>query len=52
MSFQQQKHQVLEEMNNQKASETLAELRKAIAAAGDQYDPMPSGYLKMIPVIR
>lgn len=36
-------------MNNQKAAETLAELRNAIAAAGDQYDPMPSGYLKMIP---
>ena len=40
---------VLEEMNNQKAAETLAELKNAIAAAGEQYDPMPSGYLKMIP---
>ena len=40
---------VLEGMNNQKAAETLAELKNAIAAAGEQYDPMPSGYLKMIP---
>ena len=46
---QKRQEQVLEEMNNQKAAETLAELRNAIAAAGDQYDPMPSGYLKMIP---
>lgn len=46
---QKRQGQVLEEMNNQKAAETLAELRNAIAAAGDQYDPMPSGYLKMIP---
>ena len=36
-------------MNNQKAAETLAELKNAIAIAGDQYDPMPAGYLKMIP---
>jgi hypothetical protein len=47
---QKRQGQVLEEMNNQKAAETLAELRNAITVAGDQYDPMPSGYLKMIPV--
>ena len=46
---QKRQGQVLEEMNNQKAAETLAELKNAIAVAGDQYDPMPSGYLKMIP---
>ncbi len=46
---QKRQGQVLEEMNIQKAAETLTELRNAIAAAGDQYDPMPSGYLKMIP---
>lgn len=46
---QKRQGQVLEDMNNQKAAETLAELKNAIAAAGDQYDPMPAGYLKMIP---
>lgn len=42
-------NQVLEEMKNQKASETLAELKNAIAAAGERFDPMAAGYLKMIP---
>lgn len=46
---QKRQGQVLEDMNNQKAAETLAELKNAIAVAGGQYDPMPSGYLKMIP---
>ena len=27
----------------------MAELKNAIAAAGEKYNPMPSGYLKMIP---
>lgn len=42
-------NKVLEEMQNQKAAETLAELKNAIAAAGEKYDPMAAGYLKMIP---
>ena len=46
---QKRQNQVLEDMKNQKAAETLAELKNAIAAAGEKYDPMPSGYLKMIP---
>lgn len=46
---QKRQDQVLEDMKNQKATETLAELKNAIAAAGEQYDPMPAGYLKMIP---
>jgi hypothetical protein len=46
---QKRQGQILEEMKNQKAAETLAELKNAIAAAGEKYDPMPSGYLKMIP---
>ena len=46
---QKRQGKVLEDMNNQKAAETLAELKNAIAVAGEQYDPMPSGYLKMIP---
>ena len=46
---QKRQNQVLEDMKNQKAAETLTELKNAIAAAGEKYDPMPSGYLKMIP---
>ena len=46
---QKRQGQVLEEMKNQKAAETLVELKNAIAAAGEQYDPMAAGYLKMIP---
>ena len=46
---QKRQGQVLEDMKNQKAAETLAELKNAIAAAGEQYDPMAAGYLKMIP---
>lgn len=42
-------NKVLEEMQNQKAAETLSELKNAIAAAGEKYDPMAAGYLKMIP---
>lgn len=40
---------VLDEMKIQKATETLAELKDAIAAAGEKYNPMATGYLKMIP---
>ena len=40
---------VLEEMKTQKAEELLTDLRNKIAAAGDQYDPMISGCLQMIP---
>jgi hypothetical protein len=36
-------------MKIQKATETLAELKDAIAAAGEKYNPMATGYLKMIP---
>lgn len=46
---QKRQNQVLEEMKNQKAAETLAELKNAIATAGEKYDPMAAGYLKMIP---
>ena len=42
-------NKVLEEMQNQKAAETLTELKNAIAAAGEEYNPMAAGYLKMIP---
>lgn len=42
-------NKVLAEMQNQKAAETLSELKNAIAAAGEKYDPMAAGYLKMIP---
>lgn len=46
---QKRQGQVLEEMKNQKAAETLADMKNAIAAAGEKYDPMAAGYLKMIP---
>lgn len=46
---QKRQGQVLEDMKNQKAAETLAELKNTIATAGEQYDPMAAGYLKMIP---
>ena len=46
---QKRQGKVLEDMKNQKAAETLAELKNAIAAAGEKYDPMAAGYLKMIP---
>ena len=42
-------NKVLAEMQNQKAAENLSELKNAIAAAGEKYDPMAAGYLKMIP---
>lgn len=41
--------QVLEEMKNQKAEELLTDLRNRIASAGEQYDPMVSGCLQLIP---
>lgn len=41
--------QVLEEMKTQKAEELLTDLRNKIATAGDQYDPMIAGCLKLIP---
>lgn len=46
---QKRQGQVLEEMKNQKAAETLADMKNTIAAAGEKYDPMAAGYLKMIP---
>lgn len=46
---QSRQTQVLEEMKTQKAEELLTELRNRIASAGDQYDPMVSGSLQMIP---
>ena len=41
--------QVLDELMNQKAEELLTDLKSAIASAGDRYNPMVAGYLKMIP---
>lgn len=40
---------VLDDMKIQKAAETLVELKNAIAVAGEKYNPMAAGYLKMIP---
>lgn len=42
--------QVLEDMKMQKAEELLSELKNTIASAGDHYNPMVAGCLKMIPV--
>lgn len=41
--------QVLEELKNQKAEELLSDLKNSIASAGEQYNPMVAGCLKMIP---
>ena len=41
--------QVLDEMKMQKAEELLSELKNAIASAGEHYNPMVAGCLKMIP---
>lgn len=40
---------VIEGMKNQKAEETLTEMKNAIAAAGDRYSPMVAGSMKMLP---
>ena len=40
---------VLEDMKNQKAEEMLTELKNAIVSAGERYNPMVAGCLKMIP---
>lgn len=41
--------QVLDEMKMQKAEELLTDLKNAIASAGERYNPMVAGCLKMIP---
>lgn len=41
--------QVLDEMKMQKAEELLSELKNSIAVAGEHYNPMVAGCLKMIP---
>ena len=41
--------QVLDEMKMQKAEELLSELKNSIAVAGEHYNPMVVGCLKMIP---
>ena len=41
--------QVLDELKNQKAEELLTDLKNAIASAGERYNPMVAGCLKMIP---
>jgi hypothetical protein len=41
--------QVLDEMKMQKAEELLSELKNSIASAGEHYNPMVAGCLKMIP---
>lgn len=41
--------QVLEELKKQKAEELLSDLKNTIASAGEQYNPMVAGCLKMIP---
>jgi hypothetical protein len=41
--------QVLDEMKMQKAEELLSELKNAIASAGEHYNRMVAGCLKMIP---
>ena len=41
--------QVLEEMKTQKAEELLSDLRNAIASAGNDYNPMVAGCLRLIP---
>jgi len=40
--------QVLDELKNQKAEELLTDLKNAIASAGERYNPMVAGCLKMI----
>lgn len=42
-------NKVLEDMKNQKAAETLADLKNAIAVSSERYNPMAAGYLNMIP---
>ncbi len=41
--------QVLDELKNQKAEELLTDLKSAIASAGERYNPMVAGCMKMIP---
>ena len=40
---------VLEDLKNQKAEELLTEMKNAIASAGERYNPVVAGCLKMIP---